>query len=48
MDISFTTTAASDEEGRELLRLFGMPFRKSSSEIAAEEAAAAEAETADA
>ena len=48
MDISITTTAASDEEGRELLRLFGMPFRKSSSEIAAEEAAAAEAETADA
>lgn len=48
MDISFTTSANSDEEGRELLRLFGMPFRKSSSEVAAEEAAAKEAETADA
>ena len=48
MDISFTTSANSDEEGRELLRLFGMPFRKSSSEVAAEEAAAKEAETVDA
>lgn len=48
MDISFTTTASTDEEGRELLRLFGMPFRKSSSEIAAEEAAAKEAATAEA
>lgn len=38
MDISFTTSAANDEEGRELLALFGMPFRKSSSELAAEEA----------
>jgi large subunit ribosomal protein L5 len=43
MDISFSTSAANDEEGRELLRLFGMPFRKSSSEIEAEEKAAAEA-----
>jgi large subunit ribosomal protein L5 len=43
MDISFSTSAATDEEGRELLRLFGMPFRKSSSEIEAEEKAAAEA-----
>lgn len=42
MDICFTTSAQSDEEGRELLRLFGMPFRKSSSETAAEEAASAE------
>jgi len=41
MDISFTTSAGSDEEGRELLRLFGMPFRKTSAEIAAEEATAA-------
>ena len=39
MDISFATSAATDEEGRELLRLFGMPFRKSSSEVAAEDAA---------
>lgn len=43
MDISINTSALTDEEGRELLKLFGMPFRKSSSEVAAEEAAAAEA-----
>lgn len=46
MDICFATSADTDEEGRELLRLFGMPFRKTSAEIAAEEAAAAEAATA--
>jgi len=28
MDIIFTTTAHTDEEARELLRLFGMPFKK--------------------
>lgn len=28
MDIIFVTTAKTDEEARELLRLFGMPFRK--------------------
>lgn len=28
MDIIFVTTAQTDEEARELLRLFGMPFRK--------------------
>lgn len=28
MDIIFVTTAKSDEEARELLRLFGMPFSK--------------------
>jgi large subunit ribosomal protein L5 len=27
MDIAFTTTARSDDEARELLRSFGMPFR---------------------
>lgn len=43
MDVCFSTSANSDEEGRELLRLFGMPFRKTSAEVAAEEAAAAEA-----
>lgn len=43
MDITFVTSAKTDEEGRELLALFGMPFRKTSSEVAAEEAAAAEA-----
>jgi large subunit ribosomal protein L5 len=48
MDICFATSALNDEEGRELLRLFGMPFRKTSSEIAAEEAADAPAEQANA
>ena len=28
MDIIFVTTAKTDEEGRELLRLYGMPFEK--------------------
>ncbi len=28
MDVIFVTTAKTDEEGRELLRLFGMPFTK--------------------
>lgn len=28
MNITFVTTAQSDNEGRELLRLFGMPFRE--------------------
>lgn len=28
MDIVFVTTAATDEEAKELLALFGMPFRK--------------------
>ncbi len=28
MDICIVTTAATDAEGRDLLRLFGMPFRK--------------------
>ncbi len=28
MNITFVTTAKSDEEGKELLRLFGMPFRE--------------------
>lgn len=28
MDICIVTTAATDEEGRDLLRLLGMPFRK--------------------
>jgi large subunit ribosomal protein L5 len=30
MDITIVTTAGSDEEGRELLSLLGMPFRKRS------------------
>ena len=28
MDIIFVTTAETDEEARELLTLFGMPFKK--------------------
>lgn len=28
-DIAFVTTAPTDDEGRDLLRLFGMPFRRS-------------------
>jgi large subunit ribosomal protein L5 len=28
MDITFVTTAKTDEEGLELLELMGMPFRK--------------------
>ena len=28
MDIVFVTTANTDEEARELLRLLGMPFKK--------------------
>lgn len=42
MDICINTSALSDEEGRELLKLFGMPFRKTSAELEAEEAAAAD------
>ena len=43
MDICINTSARTDEEGRELLALFGMPFRKTSAEVAEEEAAAASA-----
>jgi large subunit ribosomal protein L5 len=43
MDICINTSANNDDEGRELLALFGMPFRKTSSEVADEEAAAAQA-----
>lgn len=32
MNITFVTTANSDEEARKMLDLFGMPFRKSGSE----------------
>lgn len=34
MDICINTSASSDEEGRELLALFGMPFRKPVAETA--------------
>lgn len=40
MDICINTSALTDDEGRELLRLFGVPFRKTSAELAAEEAEA--------
>jgi large subunit ribosomal protein L5 len=46
MDICINTSALNDEHGRELLSNLGMPFRKSSSEIAAEEASEAPAEEA--
>lgn len=42
MDVCINTSALTDEEGRELLKLFGMPFRKTSAELEAEEAAAAD------
>jgi large subunit ribosomal protein L5 len=29
MDIAITTTAKTDDEGRALLKLMGMPFRES-------------------
>jgi len=44
MDICINTSALTDDEGRELLRLFGVPFRKTSAELAAEEAEAAAAQ----
>ncbi|MDP4879482.1 MAG: 50S ribosomal protein L5, partial [Opitutales bacterium] len=43
MDICINTSANTDEEGRELLALFGVPFRKTSAEVEAAEAAAAAA-----
>lgn len=44
MDICINTSASNDEEGRELLRCMGMPFRKSNAELAAEEAEAGASE----
>ena len=35
LDVSIVTTAATDEEGRELLRLLGMPFRVSTAKTEA-------------
>jgi large subunit ribosomal protein L5 len=40
LDIAIVTTAQTDEEGRELLRLFGMPFRRSETPTKAPTAAA--------
>jgi len=31
LDITIVTTAQSDDEGRELLKLLGMPFRRTES-----------------
>ncbi len=38
MDVSIVTSAKTDDEGRELLRLLGMPFRKNLRQVAAEAA----------
>lgn len=38
MDITIVTTAKTDAEGRELLKLLGMPFRKPNAEAATAEA----------
>jgi len=43
LDVCVNTSASNDEEGRELLTQFGVPFRKTSTEVAAEEAVAAAA-----
>ena len=39
LDITIVTTAGSDEEGRELLKLLGMPFRRTEAQVAADNAA---------
>lgn len=41
MDITIVTSATNDDEGRELLRHFGIPFRKTSKELQEAEAAQA-------
>lgn len=38
LDINIVTTAESDDEGRELLKLFGMPFRRTEAQQAADAA----------
>lgn len=40
LDINIVTTANSDDEGRDLLRLLGMPFRRTEAQVAADAAAA--------
>jgi large subunit ribosomal protein L5 len=40
LDINIVTTANSDDEGRDLLRLLGMPFRRTEAQLAADAAAA--------
>jgi large subunit ribosomal protein L5 len=46
LDINIVTTASNDEEGRELLALLGMPFRKTEAQQAAAAAAATKAKAA--
>ncbi|MDR1497757.1 MAG: 50S ribosomal protein L5 [Puniceicoccales bacterium] len=36
LDISIVTTATTDDEGRDLLRLFGLPFRKTTTQTTTE------------
>lgn len=38
LDVTIVTTANTDDEGRELLKLMGMPFRRTEAQIAAEAA----------
>jgi large subunit ribosomal protein L5 len=45
LDITITTSAASDDEGFELLRLLGMPFRTESPQAAPQEDAVAATQT---
>lgn len=39
LDITIVTSASSDDEGRELLKLLGMPFRRTEAQVAADNAA---------
>lgn len=43
IDINIVTSSESDEEGRELLKLLGMPFRRTEAQVAADNAAKANA-----
>ncbi|MCU0791789.1 MAG: 50S ribosomal protein L5 [Opitutaceae bacterium] len=43
LDINIVTTAESDDEARELLKLLGMPFRRTEAQVAADNAAKANA-----
>lgn len=40
LDINIVTTAETDDEGRELLKLLGMPFRRTEQQVAADAAKA--------
>jgi len=39
LDITIVTTASNDDEGRELLKLLGVPFRRTEQQVAADNAA---------